>query len=315
MNEVKKSLEIIAGDVTDDKEKLKQRVLYGGHKPKRRNPFPLVASAIVLAAIVFITFNVLQNSSSGINGNSYEIDETVYDLMLQSERLDQGDSDELRYRVFQSILKIDSVMEYAASQGYKEDREEIDKIINEQQRTYFDDFTEEQAKNIEKNQIEKFGYTYDQYFKVLLTYTQRHTNVMNWLEQNKPEDDTTQRQILDAFQKEHQQVIMAFMKKKSIPDLSEAFRTQKLDGLVAYKDNGHVLLVQGLEPKEYVGLSADEIINLAYESAWFEFDESMDKIQLNAHIEITFDPLSYDIMQPERPTTFHDVDEWTEYKE
>ena len=314
MNKVKKSLDAAAGDVFNDKEELKQRVLYGGSKPKRRNPFPVVASAIVLAAIVLITFNVLQNGSTSTNGSTYKIDETLYDLLLQSERLDQGESDELRYRVFQSILEIDSVMDYAASQGYKEDLEEINTIVNEQQQTFFDDFTEEQAKKIEETQMEKFGYNYDQYFKIILTYTQRHTNAMNWLERNKSEDQTTQRQILDAFQKEHQQVITAFMEKKSIPDLTEKFRTQKLDGVVASADQGQVLLVLGLEPKDYEDLSTDEIIEAAYESAWFDSSESFDGIQPDMYIEITFDPLSYAITQQERPTRFYDIIKWNEYK-
>ncbi|ARF17056.1 hypothetical protein [Sporosarcina ureae] len=314
MNKVKKSLDAAAGDVFNDKEELKQRVLYDGRKRKRRNPLPLVASAIVLAAIAFITFNVLQNGSTSTNGSAYKIDETLYDLMLKSERLDQGESDELRYRVFQSILEIDSVMGYAASQGYKEDLEEINTIVNEQQQTFFDDFTEEQAKKIEVTQMEKFGYNYDQYFKIILTYTQRHTNAMNWLERNKSKDKTTQRQILDAFQKEHQQVITAFMEKKSIPDLTEKFRTQKLDGVVASADQGQVLLVLGLEPKDYEGLSTDEIIEAAYESAWFDSSESFDGIQPDMHIEITFDPLSYAITQQERPTRFHDIIKWNEYE-
>ena len=314
LNEVKKSLDTITGDVSNDKEELKQRVLYGERKSKRRNPFPLVASAIVLAAIVFITFNVLQNSSSSTNGSSYEIDEAVYDLLLQNERLDQGDSDELRYRVLQDILEIDSVMDYATSQGYKEDREEIDTLINEQQQSFYNDFTEEQLKSVKQAQLDNFGYSYDQYFKVGLTYTQRHTNVMNWLEQNKPEDQTTQRQILDAFQKEHQQVITAFMEKKSIPDLTEKFRTQKLDGMVASADQGQVLLVVGLEPKDYEGLSTDEIIDAAYESAWFNFSESSHNIQPDMHIEITFDPLSYALTPQKRPTRFQDVIKWNEYK-
>ncbi|PID05546.1 MULTISPECIES: hypothetical protein [unclassified Sporosarcina] len=314
MNKVKKSLDAAAGDVFNDKEELKQRVLYGGRKPKRRNPFPIVASAIVLVAIVLITFNILQNGSTSTNGSTYKTDETLYDLMLQSERLDQGDSDELRYRVFQSILEIDSVIDYAASQGYKEDREEIDTIINEQQQSFFNDFTEVQLKSVEKAQMDNFGYSYDQYFKVILTYTQRHTNVMNWLQRNKPNDETTQRQILDAFQKEHQQVITAFMEKKSIPDLMEKFRTQTLDGVVASADQGQVLLVLGLEPKDYEGLSTDEIIDLAYESAWFNFSESFDDIQPDMHIEVTFDPLSYAITQRERPTRFHDIIKWNEYE-
>lgn len=314
MNKVKKSLDAAAGDVFNDKEELKQRVLYGRRKRKRRNPFPLVASAIVLAAIVFITFNVLQNGSTSTNGSTYKIDETLYDLMLQNEKNDQGDSDDLRYSIFQDILEIDSIIDYALSLGYEEDMEKIDTLIAEQQKTFFDDFTEEQAKNMKKTQVDTFGYSYDQYFKVILTYTQRHTLVMDWLERNKAEDKTTQRQILDAFQKEHQQVITAFMEKKSIPDLTEKFRTQKLDGVVASADQGQVLLVSGLEPKDYEGLSTDEIIEAAYESAWFDSSESFDGIQPDMHIEITFDPLSYAITKQERPTRFHDIIKWNEYK-
>lgn len=314
MNKVKKSLDAAAGDVFNDKEELKQRVLYGGRKRKRRNPFPLVASVVALAAIAFITFNVLQNGSTSTNGSTYKIDETLYDLMLQNEKNDQGDSNDLRYRTFQSILEIDSIFDYAHSLGYEEDMEKIDTLIVEQQKTFFDDFTEEQAKKMKKNQVDTFGYSYDQYFKVILTYTQRHTLVMDWLERNNSKDKTTQRQILDAFQKEHQQVITAFMEKKSIPDLTEKFRTQKLDGVVASADHGQVLLVQGLEPMEYEGLSTEEIISAAYESAWFNVNESFDTIQLGMHIEITFDPLSYAITQQERPTRFHDIIKWNKYE-
>ncbi|PIC70261.1 hypothetical protein CSV77_09285 [Sporosarcina sp. P16b] len=315
MNKVKGSLDATAGDVFNDKEELKQRVLYGERKPKRRNPFPLMASAIVLAAIIFITFNVLQNSSTSTNDQSYKVNETLYDLMLQSERLDQGGSDELRYRVFQSILEIDSVMDYAASQGYKEDLEEINTVVHEQQQTFFDDFTEEQAKSIEETQIEKFGYNYDQYFKIILTYTQRHTNATNWLQRNKPEDETTQRQVLDIFKEKNWKTVKKFMENKTIPDLSEKLQFQECDGVVTFKDNEKVLVVQGLEPHDYEGMTPEEIETAAFDYVWFHFDRPIDVIKPHSQIIVTFDPLSYPVVQKEGRKTIHDVIKWIDSQE
>ncbi|PIC67430.1 hypothetical protein CSV71_08525 [Sporosarcina sp. P21c] len=315
MNKVKKSLDAAAGDVFDDKEELKQRVLNGGRKPKRRNPFPVVASAIVLAAIVFITFNVLQNGSISTNGSTYKVDETLYDLMLHSERLDQGDSDELRYRVFQSILETDSVIDYASSLGYEEDRDEIDSIIKEQQQLFFDDLTEQQLKSIEKKQLENFGYNYDQYFKVILTYTHRYSNASNWLQQNDIEDETTQRQVLDTFKEKNWPVIKKFMVNKSIPDLSERFQFQEYDGVAASIDNEQVLVVQGLEPHDYVNMTPEEIESAAFDFVWFHFDKPIDDLKLHSQTIVTFDPLSYPVAQQEGKKIFNDVIKWIDSQE
>lgn len=315
MNEVKKSLETVVGDVSKDKEALKQRVLYGKHKPKRRNPFPLVATVIVIAATIFITFNILQSESLNMNGSAYKVDEMLYDLMLKSEQHEHGDSNQVRYSVFQSILEMDAVIDYASSLGYEEDREEIDSIIKEQQQLFFDDLTEQQLKSIEKKQLENFGYNYDQYFKVILTYTHRYSNASNWLQQNDIEDETTQRQVLDTFKEKNWPAIKEFMVNKSIPDLSEKFQSQEYDGVVASIDNEQVLVVQGLEPHDYEDMTPEEIETAAFDFVWFHFDRPIADIKLHSQIIVTFDPLSYPVAQQEGKKVFHDVIKWIDSQE
>ena len=280
-------------------------------KPKRKKIFALIVTAIVLAVAIFLAFNLVQDGS--VTKKVYAVDETLYDLLLKNEQLDQGDSDELRYRIFQGILEIDSTMAFIGSLGYEEDLDEIDTIINEQRQTFYEEFTEVQLKELKQTQVDNFGYTYDQYFEVMHTHTQRYTNALNWLERNPSENETTQRQVLDRFIKENQQVLTEFMEKKSIPNLAEQFRSRKFDGVVASVDKDQVLLVQELEPNEYVNLSEEETIAAAYESVWFNFNEPIDDIKPDTHIEITFDPLSYTITNQERPPRFHDVYEWNEF--
>lgn len=309
MNEVKKSLQTLAGDVSKDREEVKQRVLFGERKPKSRNPFPLVATAIVLAAMLFITFNVLQNESSNTH-TTYVVDEKLYDLLLKRAQSGQEPNEKLRYEVLQSMVEVESFIDYATSLGYTQDTEAIEKSILTQQQVFFSDFSEEQLSAVKQSQIDNFGYPYEDYFQVLLKFTERYTTAYLWLENENIVTEATQRTVLDSFKRENQSIISDFMKQKSIPNLEEEFRSIKDNGTVAYKDDKKVLLVQGLEQEEIEGKSVEQLTASAYHFTWFEFDQPIDDIKLYMQIEVTFDPLSYPIKPTNEANVFQDVIKW-----
>ncbi|MBY0224055.1 DUF3221 domain-containing protein [Sporosarcina aquimarina] len=310
MNEVKRSLDRIVGDVTTDKEELKQRVLSGKRKSKRKNPFPLVATVIVMTAVLFFTFNVFQGEYLKKDGSEYEVNEELYDLLLKSEQHEIEDPDELRTVVMQRLVESDSLIEYAKSLGYLADEQAMKEELAKEQQTFFEGFNEEELNSVEQTQLENFGYTYEQYFQTIHKHTIQFTAAVEWLDHNPPAEHTTQREVLDAFLETHADVITEFMEKKQIPPADPSSVYVEFEGLVAAIENRRVLVVQGVEKDQIEGMSAEEIQDAAYDSAWFEFDETIEQLALYRQINVTFDPLSYPVSQAEQEKVFEDVSGW-----
>ena len=67
MNEVKKSLDAVSRFTSEDLDEVKQGVLFGRRKQKKRNPLPAAITAFVAAAVLFFAFNVLQEGFSTVD--------------------------------------------------------------------------------------------------------------------------------------------------------------------------------------------------------------------------------------------------------
>ncbi|WP_228548318.1 DUF3221 domain-containing protein [Sporosarcina obsidiansis] len=307
---MKKSLHTFVGDVSKDKEELKQRVLYRDRKPKKKTPFPLVASVIVMAAVLFFTFDVLKGEYLDRNGSNYEVNEALYDLQLKSEQHEIEDVNERRSFVLEQLLQADSLIDYAKSLGYVPDEQAIENKLTEEQKTFFDGFRKEELDSLEQEQLKNFDMTYDQYFQIIHKFTIQFTAAIEWLEKNPPTHSKTQREVIDAFKKKNKKVISEFMEAKQIPSADKSSLYEEFEGLVAAIEDHRVLVVWGVEKDQIERLSAEEILDVGYTSAWFKFDETIDQIEPYMQIKVAYDPLSYPISQTDGVQVFENVVEW-----
>lgn len=311
MNEVKKSLDHLAGDTSRDIEELKQRVLYGERHPKRRNPFPLVATAIVLAAVLFFTFTVYDGEQNNTTQQVYEVNEIVYDHLLTTETggrqsITPEELEELRYRTLQQILLFDSLTDYAKQNGYVEDTEAIEKHIAEAEQS------SELSPEEEQKQQETFGVTMEDYIQHVYRWSYQQQLASTWIETHELNDSKTIRDVLTAFMEKNDEVISEFMTKKSILYLPHSMDFAVFEGIVAYLDQQKVLLVHGVEPSQIKGKSPDDIIDAAYDYAWFALDDSTEDMTLYTQMEVTFDPLSSPVKDADRRMMYEEIVEWVE---
>ena len=306
MNEVKKSLDAVAGDMKKEIEELKQRVLSGRRKPKRRNPFPLVATAIVTAAILFFTFNVFQDGLSTGDHDDYKVNEFIYDYQLDLMQKDGNDSPDLEQDVLQGLLHIDALIDYAKSVGYSEDMEAIEEKVEEEKEMFYSTMDNEQQEAIQE---EVFGITYEDYFNKILKWTFQNAEAVAWLEQHPQNDIKTHSEVIDLFQKKHAQSIADFIEGKAISSFDSSAKYAELKGTVVAIEPHQILVAFGIEVESNPGWSAEELVEAGY-AAWFHIDKNIDAIEPNMQIRLKYDPLSYPIAQIEHGTVFQDVLEW-----
>lgn len=306
MNEVKKSLDAVAGDMKKDKEELKQRVLSGRRKPKRRNPFPLVATTIVTAAILFFTFNVFQDGLSTGDHDDYEVNEFIYDYQLDLMQKDGNDSPDLEQDVLQGLLHIDALIDYAKSVGYSEDMEAIEEKVEEEKEMFYSTMDNEQQEAIQE---EVFGITYEDYFNKILKWTFQNAEAVTWLEQYPQDDIKTHSEVIDLFQKKHEQSISDFMDRKEIPFFDPAFTYEELAGTVLAKEGQDILVAERLEITPVPALTAEEMIDAGY-AAWYTINDNIDAIEPNMKIKLTYNSLSYPITELDHATVFQEVVTW-----
>lgn len=309
MNEVKKSLRAIVGDVSKEKEELKQSIRTPLKKPRRKSRFPLLASAIVSVAILLFALNVYQHNMANTNEENYVINETLYDLQFTTEARGNPTKED-KYLILINTLRTASVIDYAKSLGYVENMEEIDKHVKEAEQTFYGSMTSEQKEEMDKQQLENFGITYEEYFNHIQRETFRYSNALEWLQKNQPAEIKTQRELIDAFIAKHTKSITAFKEKKQIPpSIHPSLLHAEFIGIVAEINENKILLVAGVTREEIKDKPVSEIINNSYDAAWFSINSGMKQIEQYETIRLTYDPLSSPVLNTV-PTHFKTVLEW-----
>ncbi|MEK3934835.1 hypothetical protein MKY41_05890 [Sporosarcina sp. FSL W7-1349] len=311
MNEVKKSLHAIVGDVSKDKEELKRNIRPPG-KPKKKNLFPYVASLVVTAAILFFAFNVYQGNPVNSNKDRYEVNETYYNLMLKTESLGIS-GEEARYLILMTTLQADAVIDYARSLGFTANADELSEKAQDAKHSFYESMTPEEIEEMERQQLENFGISYDEYFQNINHLTIEYNEALEWIKENPPAEVKTNREVLDAFMEKHEKTIQAFMEDKQIPhSIDPALMYTEIEGLVADIQGEKILIVQGLNKEEIEEKPMEEVIEMGYDSAWFTIGRDASQIEPLQTIKLTYDPLSYPVIntEPNGPGNLRTVLSW-----
>jgi hypothetical protein len=311
LNEVKKSLDALSEITTEDLEEVKQRVLSGKRKQKKRNPLPAVVTALVTATILFFAFNVLKDGVSTAD-DEYKVNELIYDFVLRTESDGNvvGATDELKQDVLQSILQTDAIIEYAKSLGYKEDPEAIEKIVAEQRDVYYaelDKEGEERKKSILETQEKTFGISYDEYFDVIYKWTTRYEEANKWLVRHPQENQITLGEALGLFQNKYEHAIADFMEQKTIPPFDLSVKFDELEGSVAAIENNRVVVTNGFV--EDAPSKKDKLI-IKGAASRFIIDDASNEISLGMDIRVVYDTLSYPVTSHGTSLVFEKVTEW-----
>ncbi|WHT49552.1 hypothetical protein QNH10_08605 [Sporosarcina thermotolerans] len=324
MNEVKKSLDAVSGFTSEDMDEVKQRIISGKRKHKKRNPLPAAITALVAAAVLFFAFNVLQDSFSTADEEDYDINELIYDFMLRKEVVGNGDggevSDEMRQATLQTMLQIDALIDYAKTNGYREDMEAIDKKVAEQRDGFYADLdkegedkknsilkTQENMFGISYDEYFKFGISYDEYFNVLQKWTVQAEAANNWLVQHLPEDPITRGEVLGLFKNKNEHVIADFMEQKSIPSFDMTVKYEEHEGTVASIEGDRVLVTN--EFMDDAELWVDVLIK-HNSASYFLIDDSLEGIVSGMKIRVVYDALSFPVATEGNPVVYEKVKEW-----
>lgn len=312
LNEVKRSLNSIVGDVSKDKEDIKQSIRMHTQKPKRKLSFPVLATAIISAAIFFFAFTVFTGEQSNTNEKEYEVNEHLYDIQLKTsvKQNEHKTEDELKYDVLWQMFLIDSVIEYAKSHGYEEDKQAIEKLTVMAEEKFFENSTEDEKLTIEQSQLSNFGISFSEYFHTINKHTIQYREAFNWLKNHPPIDSKTHRAVVDSFLQKNDDVISDFIKTKNIPTSNLPSTFREYEGIVATIANNEITVVMGLERKELEKMTIDEIINAGYDVARFSISKKNNQIEPYMEINVTFDPLSYPILQTDGIFHYQTVIEW-----
>jgi hypothetical protein len=309
---VKKSLDALSGITSEDIKEVKQGVLSGKTRKKRRNPFPMAVTALVTAAVLFFTFHLLQDGFSTEGKDDYEVNELIYDFMLRTEsdgNID-GATSETKQAVLQSLLQIDALMEYAESLGYKEDTKAIEKIVAEQREEFYSELDKEkdEKKNlILQTQKKNFGISYDDYFNVILKWTNQYEKAREWLVRHPQENNKTRGEVISLFQKKYEHAIADFMEQKKIPPFDLSVKYEELTGTVAAIEDDRVLVTHGF--KKDVTSKVDELIEHGAAS-YFVIDSSLEEITPGMKIRVIYDSMAVPIAPREKMPVYQYVTEW-----
>ncbi|MGN7387899.1 hypothetical protein [Sporosarcina sp. SAFN-015] len=312
MNEVKKGLDAVSGITSEDLGEVKQRVLTGKQRQKKRNPIPAAVTALVAAAILFFAFNVLQDGFSTADDEKYEVNELIYDFMLRTESAgnEAEASDEMRQTVLQSMLQIDALIDYAKTLGYTEDMEAIDETVAEQRDAFYADLekeVEEKKNDILQAQTDAFGITYDEYFNVLLTWTARAERASNWLVRHSQEESITRGEAIRLFQNKNERAISEFMEQKSIPPFDLSVKYDELEGTVAAIEGDQVLVTQGFVED---APSKKEKLLLKGLASRFVIDDMSEELVPGMEIRVVYDALAYPVGTQGNPIVYEKVMDW-----
>lgn len=311
MNEVKKSLDAVTNFTSEDMEDVKQGVKLGKRR-KKRNPLPAAITAFVAAAVLFFAFNVLQDGFSTADEYEYDINELFYDYMIRFETDHYKEAvatDEIRQTALQSILEIDALIDYAKTIGYKEDIEGIDKTIAEQRNAFYAELNkegEEKKKEILEAQVDKFGMTYDDYFKVF-TFSARAEAAKDWLVRHPQEESVTKGEVIGLFQDKYERPIADFMEQKSIPPFDLSVKYEEHEGTVAAIEGDQVLVTHGFV-EDAVSKKDKLIVNGA--ASRFVIDDATEAISLDMDIRVVYDALAYPVTTEGYPVVYEKVKEW-----
>lgn len=312
LTEVKKSLDALSGLTSEDKDEVKHRVLFGKPRQKKRNPLPALVTALVTAAVWFFSFHMLQDVFSTKGNEDYELNELLYDFMLRTEsngNID-GATSETKQAVLQKLLHIDALMEYAESLGYQEDTKAIEKFITEQREEFYvelDKEEEEKKNSILQSQEENFGISYDEYFNVILKWSNRYEEAHEWLDQHPRENSKTHGEVISLFQKKYKHAIDDFMEHKTIPPFDFSVKYEELTGTVAAIEDDRVLVTHGFE--EGAESKAEELIEQSAAS-YFVIDPPLEENVLGMNIRVIYDSLAYPIDPRGEMAEYQHVKEW-----
>ncbi len=312
MTEVKKSLDALSGITPEDIEEVKQRVLSGKPRKKKRNPFPMAVTALVTAAVLFFTFHLLQDGFSTEGKEDYEVNDLIYDFMLRTESDGNVDGamSETRQAVLQSLLQIDALMEYAESLGYKEDTKAIEKIVAEQREAFYaelDKEKEEKKNLILQTQEKNFGISYDDYFHVILKWTNQYEEAHEWLARHPQENNKTRGEVISLFQKKYEHAIADFMEQKKIPPFDLSVKYEELTGTVAAIEDDRILVTHGFE--EDVTSRVNELIEYGAAS-YFVIDSSLEEITPGMKIRVIYDSMAVPVLPRGEMPVYQYVTEW-----
>lgn len=312
MNEVKKSLDALSGVNSDAMKEVKQRVLSGKRRQKNRNPIPAAVTALVAAAVLFFSFNVLKDGFSTAEQDDYAINELLYDFMLRTES-DGHIAEatvEMKQDVLQSLLQLDALLHYAKTAGYEEDLEAIDETVAEQRDTFYADLDkegEERKKIVLQAQEDAFGITYDEYFNVLLKWTARAEAASDWLVRHPQEDSITRGEVLGLFQNKHERAIADFMEHKSIPPFDLSVKYEELEGTVVAIEGEQVIITQGFV--ENAPSKKDKLI-ITGATSRFIINDASEEIVPGMDVRLVYDALSYPVSSEGHSIVYQSVKEW-----
>ncbi|MFC5591238.1 hypothetical protein ACFPRA_20355 [Sporosarcina soli] len=312
MTEVKKSLDALSGITLEDIEEVKQGVLSGKPRKKRRNPFPMAVTAIVTAAVLFFTFHLLQDGFSTKGKEDYKVNELIYDFMLRTESDGnvEGARSETKQAVLQSLLQTDALMEYAESIGYKEDTKAIEKIVAEQREEFYSELDKEKEdkKNlILQTQEKNFGISYDEYFNVILKWTNQYEEAHEWLVRHPQGINKTRSEVISLFQKKYEHAIADFMEQKKIPPFDFSVKYEDLTGTVVAIEDDRILVTHGF--KEDGMSTVDDLIEQGSASS-FVIDSQLEKITPGMKIRVIFNSMAVPVLPRGEMPVYQHVREW-----
>lgn len=119
MNELKKALHDVAGDMSESERAVKNAVLYN-KKRKRKMPLLIVPTIVIIILTIGIAFWAVPKGFDQLSAQN-PINESLYTYYMEFQKLswNDGTDEQYRYDAYMEMLQTLGIIEYAKSIGLK----------------------------------------------------------------------------------------------------------------------------------------------------------------------------------------------------
>lgn len=281
MNEIKKGLIEVAGDLSESELHVKQAVLARKLPKKRWRPLPFLITAVLFIALA--TFFVTQFKPEIQTANVLDDVRYEYDLAVQQQMWDQDLDDNQKRQVYEKYVKRMGVVKLAESKGYSFTDDEYQAVL-ERMRPIMEHV---EARKQLLTILDRADVTEKQYNEIILPKMIAYDISLQklkeeWFEMfpkmNEPIANEYSLQQGELYINEHfTEQLTAFREKHQISHYENSQGGTKT-GVVALLAKNMFYMIENKTSEQIIGMSEQEIYDTfsQEEASWYPNDSEIE---------------------------------------
>ncbi|SOC37125.1 DUF3221 domain-containing protein [Ureibacillus acetophenoni] len=284
MNEIKKSLIKVAGDLSENKVRVRENI-YKQHEKKqnyKKNLFSGIGAVALIGVLFLVTSFLINQQNDDLQLATAELfDDQIFNFDIKLNKVMGFNSDESRLEhVYENYEKDLAIYTYALSHGYEISETEMNEIYNRNMEVMFGS---EESKKFWNDTFSQANITMAE-FEEHLSKTSPYDGARRYLEEHYiklyPKIDTSVanslavKHALPYFREHFADEIKRFKEKHDLPLYNSPIweGQKKIGRVVAFEDN-MFLVVPDATVEDIQILQTEEILEKHLEAYWYPQDE------------------------------------------